>query len=344
MNNVSPSLPESNGRIEWLDVMKGVAILLVVMGHFKGVSAVGTGIYAFHMPLFFLLAGCSAAISLNRSQSIGIFCRKRLISVFLPYTVWCFLGGLPFSQMSRWQNYSFDVHLHSFVCGDVAQWFLICLFGLQLTYALFSRLASCRRHIVWRVCVMGGLFVALFLLHRAVGRTCEDAPYWALESVTNVYVYFIPFAIGVAMTEYPKFLNFVTGNKFILTVSTAVFIFAIMLYCKLPGNYPKIFTGCAVSIVLITLCRKLLLTPPRNAFITSIIRQLKIIGASTMVIYLFHGTFLPSEPVSTHFGEGIPSTLVMVFISVIVSYICLGIEKCIRLSPFLTLILLGSKK
>ena len=43
-------------RISWLDTVKGLAILLVVLGHvtFLPMPVLGV-IYAFHMPLFFFL-------------------------------------------------------------------------------------------------------------------------------------------------------------------------------------------------------------------------------------------------------------------------------------------------
>lgn len=49
-------------RIAYIDSIKGFAILLVVMGHtfhdFKGINmAFIDFIYAFHMPLFFIISG-----------------------------------------------------------------------------------------------------------------------------------------------------------------------------------------------------------------------------------------------------------------------------------------------
>lgn len=45
-------------RIEWVDIAKGIGIILVVIGHMvKGNGIVGQSIWAFHMPLFFFLSG-----------------------------------------------------------------------------------------------------------------------------------------------------------------------------------------------------------------------------------------------------------------------------------------------
>ncbi len=45
-------------RIDWLDIAKGVTMILVIVGHtVNNPSPVRTIIFSFHMPLFFLLAG-----------------------------------------------------------------------------------------------------------------------------------------------------------------------------------------------------------------------------------------------------------------------------------------------
>ena len=42
-------------RLDWIDIAKGIGIISVLMGH--NVSQLKPIIYAFHMPLFFILAG-----------------------------------------------------------------------------------------------------------------------------------------------------------------------------------------------------------------------------------------------------------------------------------------------
>ena len=47
----------STHRIEWIDVAKGLGMLLVVIGHCNPPGWITAGIFAFHMPLFFVLSG-----------------------------------------------------------------------------------------------------------------------------------------------------------------------------------------------------------------------------------------------------------------------------------------------
>ena len=44
-------------RYAWIDCMKGIGILLVVLGHIYKDNYMGQWIYSFHMPLFFILSG-----------------------------------------------------------------------------------------------------------------------------------------------------------------------------------------------------------------------------------------------------------------------------------------------
>lgn len=49
----------SKKRDASIDIMKGILIILVIVGHMTDISNSLRGmIYSFHMPAFFILAGC----------------------------------------------------------------------------------------------------------------------------------------------------------------------------------------------------------------------------------------------------------------------------------------------
>lgn len=86
-------------RILWLDVAKGLGILLVVLGHALGgiidmpnkpvppaFREIFVGIYVFHMPVFFLLSGLLVRKRLARSRK-G-FLIDLVITVAYPYFLW----------------------------------------------------------------------------------------------------------------------------------------------------------------------------------------------------------------------------------------------------------------
>ena len=172
MNHISETHAASSHtftptRQVWIDLVKRVAICLVVMGLFPWSGSgqiIKNAIYSFHMPLFFIMAGCTAAISASRSFSVSNFLFKRFVSVFIPYTCWCFLMGIPFSNIADlFQTYSFNDHLHTFICGDVMQWFLICLFVLHIMYAMYKFVTNKFSSVWVRLMTSGCLFVFIFL-------------------------------------------------------------------------------------------------------------------------------------------------------------------------------------
>lgn len=90
-------------RIEWIDTAKGLAIILVVYGHaLEGVfynvgmnvqsyTIQHTFIYAFHMPLFFILSGVFLSDWLKRSPTIAL--KQKVKTLLIPYIIWSIIQG-----------------------------------------------------------------------------------------------------------------------------------------------------------------------------------------------------------------------------------------------------------
>lgn len=85
-------------RKVFIDYAKGLAILLVVIGHLLQYNIVGTSakelfdmIYSFHMPLFMLLSGYVASLSIEKYLSRKVeYIRKKVCSLVVPFV---FMGG-----------------------------------------------------------------------------------------------------------------------------------------------------------------------------------------------------------------------------------------------------------
>lgn len=104
-------------RIEWLDIARGLGIILVVYGRAaRGLLSAGvlTGltwwqidfdIYTFHMPLFLLLSG----INTSRSWDKPDFLSRRAKSVLVPYLVFSLLQGSIAAILSDKTNGEFSL-------------------------------------------------------------------------------------------------------------------------------------------------------------------------------------------------------------------------------------------
>lgn len=85
---------EGPGRVAWVDIARGVGIVLVVAGHVeRGLVAASVArgplwpwwdyaLYTFHMPLFFVLAGINVPRSLAKGR--GSFLRGEPWTIAYP--------------------------------------------------------------------------------------------------------------------------------------------------------------------------------------------------------------------------------------------------------------------
>ena len=114
-------------RIDCLDVAKGIAMFLVVMGH--AALAYDTpywrvAIYSFHMPLFFLVSGVVVG---RAKDGWGAFVKKNVLTLLVPYLIWALIY-LPFKFESLpWVVYGSWEGLNK-IGTNVALWFLPALF------------------------------------------------------------------------------------------------------------------------------------------------------------------------------------------------------------------------
>ena len=142
-------------RSDWIDVAKGIGILLVVYGHVArglmngGVpmdrtwfSTVDATIYAFHMPLFFLLSGWFFLGSMTR-RGPRDYLATRVATVLYPYVLWSLLQGGIELAMSRYTSHPLQVsEVLALAWAPRAQfWFLYALFLISVIALLM-----CVRH------------------------------------------------------------------------------------------------------------------------------------------------------------------------------------------------------
>ena len=74
-------------RIEYIDIAKGVAIILVLLGHIETCPAgLKSSIYSFHMPLFFILSG----YFMKEGTELRLLAKKLFKSLMVPYLI---IGG-----------------------------------------------------------------------------------------------------------------------------------------------------------------------------------------------------------------------------------------------------------
>ncbi len=157
-------------RIEYLDIARGIGILLVVLGHndFEAISLfVHQVIYSFHIPLFFFLSG----YFINISIPFFDFVKKRFNSLLKPFLFTIFL--IYFTSVS-FEKMGFSMAITRIVkslygtghyIDWVQLWFLPELFVVSLYAFLFLTLVSRlnNRWITWGILLATLAFSLPFL-------------------------------------------------------------------------------------------------------------------------------------------------------------------------------------
>ncbi len=143
---------QRKGRIEALDVAKGLGMLFVVFAHVNYTPILLTLIYGFHMPLFFLLAGM--VFQKKKYPSFGSFLKRRAKTLLCPYVLFYVAsvllrlivmiagGGITPDNKAQLIKYIMQMFL-SQGSGGVANaplWFIPCLFVVESLYFFLSKL------------------------------------------------------------------------------------------------------------------------------------------------------------------------------------------------------------
>ena len=182
MYNIECQQP--NKRKNWLDAIKGVAIILVVCSHTQQVPYVHTYLTACYMCLFFIASGYT-----YKSNSGAI---KKCKQLLLPYFAWSLVylltemiritvknysykyisikaAGILYSRVSPFpltpENTSFI-----FPPGAEPLWFLTCM---SVSYVLFTPLLN-KKRVLW--------LIPLYLLISALLVDCPILLPWSIDT------------------------------------------------------------------------------------------------------------------------------------------------------------------
>ncbi|KPF78550.1 hypothetical protein IP88_03395 [alpha proteobacterium AAP81b] len=188
--------PAPVSRIAWLDIARGLGIVLVVIGHCLGGlidSSVGDGapwlrpvffaIYTFHMPLFFVAAGVLVDRRLARDP---IAFRDSLwSSIAWPYFLWSFLQFSLIYALGSAVNAPVDRYwpvILALPWKTVSQfWFLHALFQLHLLALLCWRRLGSAAFLLLMLSLKP--LAALLPLPDVLRLAANQAPYYGIGVV-----------------------------------------------------------------------------------------------------------------------------------------------------------------
>ena len=288
-----------SNRIQYIDIARGIGILLVVLGHndFALVSPfIYQVIYSFHMPLFFFLSG----FFINPSVGFREFIGRRFNSLLKPYLFTIFMiyfVSVSFEKMS-FQTALFRITKSLYGSGYyldwVQLWFLPHLFVVSL-YAyillnIFNRLNN--RWVRW------GILLATLAISLPFLKTFYPFPFQVFGK--DYELYGLPFSLDLVLlsgfffilgSEIRQLTSEETFSNPILLAGTGIALLLLNYFfgAKIDFNtrlFESFLVNTAESILgilfILALSRQIEL---RSERVASIFRYF---GQVSLIILIFH--------------------------------------------------------
>lgn len=246
-------------RIEYIDEIRGLAIMLVVVGHIIQCTGIPTNnpvfefIYSFHMPLFFAISGyiTQKVTRITSFKQYILFAKKKFIALIIPLLAWSLLIT-PFFLAEQWNTIGWNKVWQVLVSPNYL-WFLKKLFVILLFYGMFNWISHTTNKNIFVnfiFSIFPPVLISLFVVYIGIMEV-------------NLIMFSYAFYLGVILSKYNKIEQFcmtdgayglvatvflvlsthwVFGGNFIddifkIIVSTTAFIFFLNLFTKLSINF-----------------------------------------------------------------------------------------------------------
>lgn len=303
-------------RQQQFDILKGIGMILVLIGHVDCPRLVFNDIYLFHMPLFFFASGCFFK---PKEQSFKEYIVKRAQRLLVPYLFFLFVFFIfNLFEAFVWHDENgmhtaIKLKIIQFGIGIIGMeeslsfrtiWFLICLFEVSVIYWILAQIKDLR--------LRSALSVVLFIAGYLFQRSDIDIPY------------FIDTALTVQLFYHLGYL-FITKNisniKFSPWVSVATIIIIYIFFNQRPvftdyrtNMFLLVSVPLTILIVwnLYNLCNHLVSSKWATSVVVSLLNR---IGVESLVILGLHRNFyIVLKPLLSHLpiGEYIMSTILVV--------------------------------
>jgi len=278
-------------RQQWIDVLRGIGIVLVVWGHVYGGYSFDL-IFLFHMPLFFFLSG----MLFKPVTDVAAFARYKARQLLVPYAVFLLLINIVLGVHLQWLPHAPGALLRfvtDLLLGGsrlsawvAAFWFVTSFYAVLLIEAcLIGRYAP--RTVFW----LHALMLALSILNAWL------VPQWQVPWALNVALAAAPFFYaGSLWNQVPDQRRLERWAMAVVSVALPVVILNRLLGWNLGLGYDMKVTHYGipvVSFVVALACCVLVARLARTlaARHAPSARLLAALGRAAIVIMFMHMVF-----------------------------------------------------
>lgn len=252
-------------RIGWIDIAKGITIILMIIGHTIPYTDITVFIFSFHMPLFVILSGVTYKMPKDKNDlksRIKKYCKQLLVpyilTLFICTAIFTYINddfsllnvAKQFTKNLCWGNgcdYTlFGIHFN----GVSPIWFLITLFLSKIVFDIINYKINNKVvhiHIV--------IYCFLALIGILIGRCI-----WLPQNLDLVLIFLLYLYIGFLFKKY-----FTRIDKYKAIIFVACFtLWTICLGMKMhiefavrgyPMYFLSIIESISASYCVIELCK-----------------------------------------------------------------------------------------
>ena len=295
-------MDKTGARIEYIDIIKGLAIILVVIGHTSPnkmeILPYKSLIYAFHMPLFFILSGMFVATCRENYslRTLKDFLHKNFVALIVPFMIWGTIymnfsfSNLAYLCFGSWINFA---HIHTLT----SLWFIVVLFVariyLELFYMLINKLKLKTQYAVFvtipifftlgfclphhnDVLTQNGNFLSYDIAFVAAGfmliGSYMKPLIKKLVEIKNIHLILLMIISGIMFLFAFSFTDYT--HEFVLMANAIYPNIPVFLFCSLAGSFSLISAGILIHKI-----------PIKK-------RILNFLGQNTLGIFLVHRHFV----------------------------------------------------
>lgn len=304
-------------RIEWIDIAKGISIILVVYGHsgLNMLPVIGPWLCAYRMPFFFFVSGL--LFSGAKYDTIIPFLQKRIKTLYRPYFIFSAILMLGIYLLDD-PRFSTPEHMLQYVKTGWQGWALWFIPVLSLTEIVFYYITKIK---------VDGVKIAILISLAIVGRIAYlyelPNPYNVWFVLTSIMFY------GLGSLSKTIIIKFSKLSTLIIIGASTLFCALSFIYLMSPG-LPEFSVNNMASIWIYpaALCGALFMCTFAmvfERFTNKIVQAVKsfviYMGKNSYVVLAFHEILLKLLGKTGIFSNGVLQRLTMWIILVYLIYI-----------------------
>ncbi len=332
--------PLKTNRIEWIDTIKGICIILVIIYHTCGLPIIGQFLFGGFMGTFFILSGYT-----TKKDIISSGIKKKIERLLIPYFFYGiisilfitsnqiihgnweytikYIGGLIYSRYSIVPLQSKDFTENSIILVNSPLWFLTTIF---ISYIYFYFYINIKKKITKL------LFICISIILCVITNEAKILLPWGIDIS---FICFLLLLYGYYYSKYRHKLHYPCYIKLcsIITIGYLYYIMVIYnghinLSVRIYGNHGVLSIILFYCICIIETRIFILIIQPIHSIITKI---LAIIGKHSLRIMCIHIplSYIESIILSTlniNINQYL-SAIILIIITLFFNYILIHIFK-----------------